>query len=304
MKKVISLLLLLALVFSFAGCHIINSGKVNKEKEIEITYNTFSEWGGGEYQIVDGELYCRKENSLGLLGEDIFAYYDDWTKTNINANNIIHLEVYSGILLYLTNDGRVYVLGKAEEMAGWCNAENDTTKNITTPVLLFEDCKTASLGVRFALFLKNDNTLWFVGESYYGQSTVGTETISKPIKIAENILFAQAFVGTSAWIDSENNLYLCGNNSYGQIGNGTMGKGIPMLYRDAVEEPFCALTDCVAFSVEQVKNGITVVRAENSIGEKFVWGGAYGATPIYDDGRVKVDSHDIYDEYLPKEQEK
>lgn len=280
MKKVVSLLLLFTIVFSMVGCQNTTPQGPVDTKEIEITYNTLSEWGGGEYQIIDGELYCRYENSLGLLGEDVFAYYKEWTKTNINADNIIHLEVYSEILLYLTNDGKVYVLGNVEEL-GRVNGLDDTQHDyITTPVLLFEDCKFASLGIRFALFLKNDNTLWFVGESLNGQSTQVKEVVLEPSKIADNVLFAKAFGYTSSWIDSEYNLYLCGDNSYGQIGNGKMGCGFPTMFKDIVEEPFCALKGCACFSVEQGYNGILSVYAETEKGESYAWGGEYGATPV------------------------
>ncbi len=280
MKKAISVLLLFALLFSMVGCTEKKPEDSEKTKEIEITYNTFSEWGGGEYQIIDGELYCRQQNSLGLLGDDVFAMYEDWTKTSIEANNIIHIEVYSGILLYLTNDGKVYALGYTYEWADWGPTDGDATECITTPVLLFEDCKIASLGTRFALFLKNDNTLWFVGESLNGQSKQVKEAVSEPIKLADDVLFAKAIGYTSSWIDSEYNLYLCGDNSYGQIGNGKMGCGYPTKYEDIVEQPYCALKDCIAFSAKYEFNDGITVRAETVNGEIYVWGGSHGAKPI------------------------
>ena len=280
MKKVFSILLVILLVVSITGCQKTTPDEPNKTKEIEITYNTFSEWGGGEYQIIDGELYCRQQNSLGLLGDDAFANYEDWTKTSIEANNIIHIEVYSGILLYLTSDGKAYVLGSADELAGWGKSDGDATERITTPSLLFEDCKIASLGIRFALFLKNDNTLWFVGESFNGQSTEIKGVVSSPIKIAEKVQFAKAVGYTSSWIDSEYNLCLCGDNSYGQIGNGKMGCGYPSRHEDIVEQPYCALKDCIAFSAKYEYNGVITVQAETVNGEIYSWGGSHGAKPV------------------------
>ena len=280
MKRLMSLLLLFVMAFSITACHNTAPQNSDYKQAIEINYSAFCEWGGGEYQIIDGELYCRKENSLGLLGEDIFAYYEDWTKTNIEAVNIVHIEVYGGILIYLTKDGKVHALGYSYEWAGWGPTGGDTTERITTPVILFEDCKTASLGARFVLFLKNDSTLWFVGESLNGQSKQVKEVVSKPIKLADNVLFAKAIGYTSSWIDSEYNLYLCGDNSYGQIGNGKMGCGYPTMYKDIVAEPYCALKDCIAFSANYELNGVITAKAETTTGEIYVWGGSKGAKPV------------------------
>lgn len=277
MKKVLSALLTILLVVSISGCQ---NNTPDESKGIETTYNTFGEFDGAEYKIENGELYGRYRNSMGLFGKDKTEYFEEWTKININANNIIHLEICSGILLYLTSDGKVYVLGDIGELEKLILFEGDTTDYITTPVLLFVDCKTVSLGVRFALFLKNDNTLWFVGESLNGQSTQVKEVVLEPSKIADNVLFAKAFGYTSSWIDSEYNLYLCGDNSYGQIGNGKMGCGYPTMFKDIVEEPFCALKGCACFSVEQSYNGILSVYAETEKGESYTWGGEYGATPV------------------------
>ncbi len=283
MKKVLSLFLVVFICFTaITGCQNTTPEEPVDTKEIKITYNTFGEFDGAEYQIIDGELYGRYRNSLGLFGEDEATYCKEWTKTSIDADNIIHLEVVSGIILYLTRDGKVYALGYADEnfLEKWSYKGETYFEPVTTPVLLFEDCKIASLGIRFVLFLKNDNTLWFMGESLNGQSTQVKEVISEPIKIADNIQFAKAFSYTSAWIDSEYNLYLCGDNSYGQIGNGIMGCGYPTKFQDIVEAPFCALKGCISFSTEEGYNNIWSVQAETANGEVYVWGGEYGATPV------------------------
>lgn len=267
-------------IVSISGCQKTIPDEPSKTKENEITYNTFSEWGGGEYRIVDGELYCKKGNSLGLLGEDIFAYYEDWTKTSVGADNIVHIEAYSGALLYVTSDGKAFGLGNAEGGKFGIKPDEADKTRIKEPMLLFEDCKLASLGNSFILLLKNDNTLWLLGESLNGQSTQIEEMYLEPIKIADNIQYAKAIGFTSSWIDNDNNLYMCGDNSYGQIGNGVMGCGFPTMRKDIVTEPYCALKDCIAFSVENEFNGVITVQAETINGEIYVWGGSHGAKPV------------------------
>lgn len=286
MKKLLSLfLVVLFCLTTITGCQNTTPQEPDEIKEIKITYNTFGEFDGAEYKIENGELYGRYQNSLGLFGEDKSTYCKEWTKTSVDAVNIIHLQVVSGIILYLTSDGKAYALGDSHEnfLEKWSYKGETYFEPVTTPVLLFEDCKIASLGIRFVLFLKNDNTLWFMGESLNGQSTQVKELIAEPVKIADNIQFAEALGYTSAWIDSEYNLYLCGDNSYGQIGNGIMGCGYPTMFQDVFEEPFCALKGCISFSTEQGYNGVLSVHAETTNGETYSWGGDYGATPVLAD---------------------
>lgn len=233
----------------------------------KITYNTYTSDCGKEYQIIEGILF-------GNTSE----YYKDWVQIS-DLDNIIHIEACNGTLIFLTNDGEVYGLGSPEGgvLKIQTNEYNDNGDFVTVPILLFENCKYASLGVGFALFIKEDDTLWFLGTSKNGQSTTVIDAIYEPIQIAENIQYAKAFGYTSAWIDAENSLYLCGDNSYGQIGNGSSGSGYPTLYKDIVTTPYFALKYCKSLSINDTNS---VVQAETTYGAKYIWGGDYGPSPV------------------------
>ncbi len=279
MKRKISIyiLILSIVVFSITACNR-NNTVTEKSFDIKSNYKLQAEMGL-QYEIIDGGIYAKGVDTFGQLGKS-HAIYKDWVEV-VKADNIIHIDAYSGTVVYLTSDGNVYGFGDSEggKLQTTAN-ERGQWEDVNTPRLLFKDCKYVSVGTIFMLFLKNDNTLWFCGESLNGQSTEIKEIVPQPIKIADNILFAEAFGHTSAWIDSEYNLYLCGDNSYGQLGNGIMGCGFPTMFKDIYPEPYLALENCIFFSVESGDNGVLSVHAETKDGEKYAWGGEYGPTPV------------------------
>lgn len=275
MKKVVIIVCLFCVLF--VGCTKQHSNKNDTLKnETNVTYNTHASDCGAEYQISDGVLYGKGEVFLGVFG-NTFEYYKDWVQV-LDFDNIIHIQACNSTLIFLTNDGKVYGLGSSEGgvLKIQTNEYNNNGDFVVVPILLFENCKYTSLGVGFALFIKEDNTLWFLGTSKNGQSMTVTDAIYEPIQIAENVQYAKAFGYTSAFIDDENSLYLFGDNSYGQIGNGSSGCGYPTLYNDIVTTPYCALKHCK--SVSAINHSI--VQAETIDGIEYIWGGDYGPSPV------------------------
>lgn len=270
MKKAFLALIFIFIIF-LIGCSNRNlainenstDNKPQNEQRIEIAYNTQASDFDAEYTINNGVLYGRGSNTLMLFGDDSEKLYDNWVKL---ADNVVHIDACNGAVIYLTEDGKIYGMGCEE--GGALQTNGNEYDIITEPKLLFDDCKYVSLGTRFALAIKNNNTLWFWGESKNGQSTTITDAIYEPVKIADNVQFAKAFGYTSAWIDNTDALYLCGDNSFNQIGNGNNGSGFPTLYEDIVEAPFCALKDCISCEVTDDM----VILAKTKDGVEYTWG--------------------------------
>lgn len=278
MKKTISVILCIVIVCTVMTTACSRNDETAKTPyDIKLNYNQQAEMGL-HYRIIDGGVYARGVDTFGIFGES-HEIYDEWFEV-AKHNNAIHIDAFSGTVVYLTSDGNVYGFGNSESGVLQTNPnQNGQWEEIRKPLLLFEECKYASVGVGCMLFLKNDNTLWFVGESKNGQSTEIKDIIYEPVKIADNVLFAEALSFTSAWIDSEYNLYLCGDNSCGQLGNGIMGCGFPTMFKDVYPEPYCALKNCISFSTEY-EGDVWSVWAETANGDKYVWGGEYGPSPV------------------------
>lgn len=248
-------------------------GFENKLSTTKMSYTTEINDFGVAFKIEDGALYLKGE-SVDCFFEDASSLNaDQWNKLPVKEK-IIHVSSCGGTVLYLTDDGKVYGLGNTEGILAEYDP-NNPIQYITTPKFLFEDCKYVSVGSKFAVFLKNDNTLWFLGESKNGQSTKVSDRIGEPVQIADNVYFAEAFGYTCGWIDEHQQLHLCGDNSYGQIGNGKKGNGYPTTYEAIVSAPYIALRNCVSFTSEDGKS-VVAVRTD---GTKFAWGGEYGPKP-------------------------
>ena len=279
MKKCLySIVVLLILAILLSGCGAPSS-KPDPEENINTPvgelpilsmYNQHSIDFQAEYEIVDGILYGRGYNYNMILGDDDDRFYDANVKI---AENVVHIEALNGSLLYLTSDGKVYALGSKQ--IGVLQMLVDDKSFYEEPELLFENCAYFSLGTSFMLAIKNDNSLWFLGESLNGQSGAIVEYISEPIKIADKVKLAKAFGYTSAWIDDRGDLYLCGDDSRNQIGNGgEKGSGFPF-ERDIVETPYRALGNCVSFTVTDN----TVIYAKTADGAKYMWGNHHSTSP-------------------------
>lgn len=279
MKKcVCSIAIFLILAVLLTGCGAPSSGPTDEntnspvgEQSLLNEYNLRCTDIQAEYEIVDGILYGRGYNYNMILGDDDDRFYDANVKI---AENVVHVEARNGVLLYLTNDGKVYAKGR--EVLGIPTALDYVENYYDEPELLFEDCLYFSLGTSFVLAVKNDNSLWFLGESLNGQGAAVFEYVSEPIKIADKVKFAKAFGYTSAWIDDNGDLYLCGDDSRNQIGNGgEKGSGFPSFYEDIVEMPYRALENCVSFTVTEN----TVIYAKTADGAEYMWGNHHSTSP-------------------------
>lgn len=274
MKKLFCMIVLIMFMISLLiGCNKETENiSEHSSSNIENTININLEFNNDcidsctQYIIQSDNLYGRGYNYNKILGQDSDVFYENYIKI---AENVIHIDACNGTLMYLTKDYKVYGIGNTQ--GGILQAN----QNVTEPILLFENCKFFSIGKNFALAIKNDNSLWFWGESKHGQGTIVKDVVYEPVKIADNVQFVKAFGYTSAWIDEYGSLYLCGDNSFNQIGNEEKGSGISSKYEDIVSTPFCALKNCISFDVTD--NSVIYAKTQN--GDEYIWGNYHSTVP-------------------------
>lgn len=277
MKRIISTVLLLIFVLALTGCNNQNNKTdniTNETSESDVAEEpVIIEDTGRFYKLENNVLYGKGDNYEGILGEK--DYYDEWVKI---AENVKKFDAMSAVLIYLTMDGKVYGLGCKDGgvLQERTNPEFFGEEKADKPVFLFDDCKDISLGCRFVLAQKSDDSVWFWGESLNGQSTQIVDQIIKPIKIIEKAKMIKAIMYTSAWIDENNTLYTCGDNSIAQIGNGRKGTGYPTLQKDIFEAPYPVLEKCVKVYCSKDRH---YVYADTENGSTYIWGGNKYTTP-------------------------
>lgn len=267
MKKVFSFICLVC-IFLTTGCSV-QAQNIPVQPSFDLKYKTYAYAYEIEYKVEENTLYARGENNLDFFDVEENALQTQWTKF---AENVVHVDADGATVIYLTENGELYGMG---ELTGGVLQMEDISdfaldNIIAEPKLLMTNCKYAAIGIRFAVALKTDNTLWFWGESLNGQSTEVFEKTLEPIQIAENIQFADAFLYTTAWVDDKGDLYLVGDNSFGQIGNGHKGSGFPTLYEDIVTTPYCTLKSCTDFVVTDEYR--VIVQAKDTDGATYEWG--------------------------------
>ncbi len=242
-----------------------------------IVFSTYASNFDAEYKIINGILFGKGKNSLGLFGQNDSEVYEEWVAI-VKDQTVVHVEAVNATVMFLTDEGCVYILGNTFGLF----TEHDSiekAKYATSPQFIMDSCKYASLGIDFILLQKKDNTMWFVGKSKNGQSTKISNIITSPIKVAENIRKIKAFNYNSAWIDDKSSLYICGDNSYGQIGNGKHGSGFPTLYQDIVTKPYLVIENCVEFNWLDNSYEQPHAEAKTSDGKVYAWGNDYGCIP-------------------------
>src|SRR5208282_5778374 len=127
--------------------------------------------------------------------------------------------------LFLKSDGSLWAMGNNQSGQlgdGACSAVLPFGTN--RPEQIVPGNVTAiAAGNHHSLFLKNDGSLWAVGENTYGQLGDGTgNNASHPTQIvAGNVSAIAAGESHSLFLKSDGSLWAMGDNGAGQLGDGT-----------------------------------------------------------------------------------
>lgn len=155
------------------------------------------------------------------------------------ADNVIHVACcsYRDITVFLTLDGKLYVMGKAKSNVLPLNGNSD----LTEPTLLMEEVKYALCGKGDIVVLKSDGSVWHWGSLYYGLYDEGGNQCERkeqePVKVLENAVMISGNGNSHAALLEDGTVWTWGDNSYNQCG--ASGKGL-------IEEPVCVARDVKA----------------------------------------------------------
>ena len=175
----------------------------------------------------DNTLWFTGYGGNGSFGNGGFSDYDTWTQTVLTSSisgsgaitNLVMGEYYSALLM--------------EDNTLWVSTDETFGLGATTFTQITGSVKAISGGGYHLLFIKNDNTLWGIGNNNDYQ--LGNEASSSfdwdnPYQIASNIASCAAMGYHSAYIDTDGKLFTFGANYSGQLGT-SYG------YDDNVSEP-------------------------------------------------------------------
>jgi alpha-tubulin suppressor-like RCC1 family protein len=163
----------------------------------------------------DNTLWFTGEGGAESFGNGAASDYDTWTQTVLEGTitgsgaitNLVTGEYYSALLM--------------EDDTLWVSTDETFGLGASTFTQITSSIKSISGGGYHLLFVKNDNTLWGIGNNNDYQ--LGTEVSSSfdwdnPYQITSSVASCAAMGYHSAYIDTSGNLFTFGNNGNGQLG--------------------------------------------------------------------------------------
>ena len=179
-----------------------------------VSHNVVAVEAGREHTLfvkTNGSLWAMGHNALGQLGDG----------TNINRGFPVEIET-SGVTavaaaqyysLYIRN-GDLWAMGASYSSPTNYSPERIVTGGVTA----------IAAGFAHIVFLKNDGSLWAMGDNNLGQLGNGASgtTVNQPQQIVtSNVTAIAAGSYHTLFIKTDGSLWAMGNNGNGQLGNGS-----------------------------------------------------------------------------------
>jgi alpha-tubulin suppressor-like RCC1 family protein len=173
-------------------------------------------------------LFIKNDDSLWGVGINRYGQLGVATnsgKTNANPDplkvmdGVKMVSSYNNHTLVLKKDNTVWSFGKNRSGELGTTTNNGTDNANPTPKQIMTDAKFVSAGGLHSLVVKNDNSLWGFGNSFYGQLGFIQDTNPAPVKIMDGVSFAIAGENQTYVVKVDGTLWSCGNNFFGQLGH-------------------------------------------------------------------------------------
>ena len=201
-----------------------------------LSYASFQFTNSGSYQVAI-------TNTLGMAlslpaslsvpnapfkgwGDNSYGQFGNGTTNSTSqsvglGSNLVALAVGPGFSLSIGADGTLWAMG--DNTYGQLGVQNTQYATRTSiPVSVASNVVAAAAGYGHALFVKNDGTLWAMGNNAAGQ--LGNATLlstNRPVCVASNVAAAAGGYSHSLFVKNDGTLWAMGNNAAGQLGNGT-----------------------------------------------------------------------------------
>ena len=180
------------------------------------------------FLMSDGSLWAMGYNRLGQLGDGITNNVS--RPEQIVASNVTAIAAGYSHSLFLKSDGGLWAMGD-NQFGQLGDGIYGIAPNYGTnrpEEIVFSNVTAIAAGSDFSLFLKNDGSLWAMGENDVGQlgdGTYGASPLYDPNRpeqiVASNVTAIAAGGKHSLFLKNDGSLWAMGYNRLGQLGDGT-----------------------------------------------------------------------------------
>jgi alpha-tubulin suppressor-like RCC1 family protein len=212
-------------------------------------YNYSGELGDGTYNntnrpemIVAGNvtaiaaglyhsLFIKNDGSLWAMGVNEFGELGDGTFNNTNlpemivASNVVAIAAGQDFSFFIKSDGSLWAMGNDRygQLGDGNYSGPDGGTNVPEQIVA-SNVMAIAAGTLHSLFVKNDGSLWGMGDNIEGQLGDGTFSggTSLPQEIiAHGVIAIAAGFEDSLLIKNDGSLWAMGYNAAGELGDGT-----------------------------------------------------------------------------------
>jgi alpha-tubulin suppressor-like RCC1 family protein len=178
----------------------------------------------------NGSLWATGWNLYGQLGNASYSTsypYGTDVPAQIVASNVTAIAVGGGHSLFLKSNGSLWAMGwNAFGQLGDGTTDGGAYEVNQPEQIVASNVTAIAAGLNHSLFLKNNGSLWAMGDNSYGQLGDGTTNYgnyltNRPEQIvASNVTAIAAGYRHSLFLKSDGSLWGMGDNAYGQLGDG------------------------------------------------------------------------------------
>ena len=189
----------------------------------------------------DGGLWTMGDNQFGQLGDGTYGIapnYGTNRPEEIVFSNVTAIAAGSDFSLFLKNDGSLWGMGSkiVGQLGDGTYGASPLYATYRPEQIVASNVTAIAAGGNHSLFLKNDGSLWAMGNNNYGQlgngfyvtnivfgqqRITGLGTNEPEQLVASNVTAIAAGYSHSLFLKSDGSLWAMGYNNDGQLGDGT-----------------------------------------------------------------------------------
>ena len=177
-------------------------------------------------------LFLKSDGSLWAMGANNYGQLGDGSTNSVNVpelivtNGVVAIAAGEWHSLFLKSDGSLWAMGNNQygQLGDGTNLAYSPYGTNRPEQILTSNVTAIAAGDYHSLLLKNDGSLWGMGQNTFGQLGVGSlGSTNRPMPIlAGGVATMVAGQYYSLFLKSDGSLWGMGYNGIGQLGDGTL----------------------------------------------------------------------------------